>query len=124
MSTPIPLRVKIKSLAAEARIISVEERRALRRLLHADSDRVDALRASYASLREHRRAVVARAAREALLAYGFLRGRPYARLEPANSSPPDFSSIWKVAQRFAVDAAGLAERWSEWQAAAEVHRRS
>jgi hypothetical protein len=124
MSTPIPLRVKIKSLAAEARIISREERRALRRLAHASPEVVPEVHASYVSLRTHRRAVVARAAREALLAYGFLRGRPYAALEPPSSSPPDFRAVWKVAERFATDRDDAAARWEAWRTAAEAHRQA
>jgi hypothetical protein len=133
---PAPLRVKIKSLAAEARIIVREERRALGRLLRLsrsdrDPDDVAAAQAEYVSLRAHRREVVSRAAREALLAYGFLRGRAYGRLEPANSSTPNWDAVWKVAERFAAPAgrglvdgerAALAARWSDWRAAAEVHR--
>jgi hypothetical protein len=126
MSDPVTLRVKIKSLAAEARIISREERRALRHLLRLAPDapaRPDA-QTTYVSLRAHRREVVGRAAREALLAYGFLRGRAYARLEPSNSSSPDWDGIRKVAERFAApaDRTVFPGRWDEWKAAAEAYR--
>jgi hypothetical protein len=65
------LRVKIKSLAEEARIIRHEEHRASayhRGLLCA-------------KLRDHRVKEVRPEARAALLAYAFLRGRPYTTVE-------------------------------------------
>lgn len=74
------LRVKIKSLAAEARIIRQEERRALR-LSTEDPDRLP----RYRTLRDHRRQDVRTAARAALLAYAFLRGRAYATVESPNT---------------------------------------
>ena len=65
------LRVKIKSLAEEARIIRKEERKALD---HSD-------RATYEGLRKHRTQDVRGEARAAQLAYAFVRGRPYAKIE-------------------------------------------
>lgn len=74
------LRVKIKSLAAEARIIRQEEHRALR-LSPENPDRLP----RYRTLREHRKQDVRAAARAALLAYAFLRGRAYATVERPNT---------------------------------------
>ncbi len=126
------LKVKIKTLAAEARIIALEEQRALRRLAHAGEGRTEAAKAAWQSLREHRRGVVGTAARRSLLAYGFLRGLPYARIEPSNSSKPDWDEVWRVAERFAPspgrtrvdepERAALTERWAAWRTAAEAHR--
>ncbi len=69
------LKMKIMSLAAEARIIRREELR----WYGGSSLRV--------GLRTHRVGDVRSEARHALLAYGFLRGRAYAVLEAALSEP-------------------------------------
>lgn len=82
------LRVKIKALAAESRIIRQEERRVKKKPqeLHA--------------LQEHRKKVVRSAAREALLAYAFLRGIPYTVLEASTNDLPPLSGAHAVAFRF------------------------
>jgi len=67
----IYLKVKIKSLAAEARIIRHEEAKARKW-------KNTALRVGLAG---HRRGIVRSAARHTHLAYGFLRGRPYKAME-------------------------------------------
>lgn len=61
------LKVKIKSLAEEARIIRKEEKRCNSFLKH--------------ELRVHRTSVVRLEARATLLAYGYIRGRTYKQLE-------------------------------------------
>lgn len=131
------LKVKIKSLAAEARIIVHEEQRVLRRAAHlaaTESPKGAAAWVAYRSLRDHRRAVVGTAARRSLLAYGFLRGLAYARIEPSNSSIPDWDAVWRVAERFAsspgqarvddVERTALLDRWTAWRAEAEAYRKS
>lgn len=65
------LRVKIKSLAVEATIIRKEERRAK---LRGDRD-------TFWSLRAHRTYDVRRESRASLLAYGYLRGIEYRKIE-------------------------------------------
>lgn len=83
------LRVKIRSLAEEARIIRHEERRALKSATWARTRQqpaeLSAAEAEYDSLHHHRTVDVRQEARAALLAYGFLRGRPYREIE--NSGP-------------------------------------
>lgn len=69
------LKIKIKSLAAEARIIRQEEKKwpgpsELRHSLHF-----------------HRIYDVRKESRAALLAYGFLRGRAYRQVEPHGELP-------------------------------------
>jgi hypothetical protein len=61
------LKVKIKSLAAEARIIRLEEKRSNGRLRW--------------ELWQHRVEVVRKEARLSQLAYGFLRGKQYEQIE-------------------------------------------
>lgn len=104
------LKVKIKSLAAEARIIRLEERRA---------GRDNALREA---LHRHRIDVVRAEQRLSLLAYAFLRGRRLAAVEPKSAAPPDWVRVAKLVERFgtveygpkpkAAQAAALAA-WKE-----------
>jgi len=80
------LRVKIKSLAEEARIIRREERRSngpLRDELHI-----------------HRVIAVRSEARVAQLAYGFIRGRAYERLEPKANTPPDWKRVRALCKKY------------------------
>lgn len=65
----IYLKVKIKSLAMEAKIIRFEENRSLDASLRA-------------GLSSHRRTEVRREARATLIAYGYLRGKTYRCIEP------------------------------------------
>lgn len=65
------LRVKIKSLAAEARIIRAEERKA----------KASGNRALLDGLHSHRIFDVRSAARRTYIAYGYLRGRRYDQIE-------------------------------------------
>ena len=87
------LKVKIKSLAEEARIIKKEEARAKLRC-RSNFVRKSGQSSHYSSLRqglyEHRILVVRRAARETQLVYGFLRGRKYKQLEPKCHTPLEF----------------------------------
>lgn len=88
----IHLKVKVKNLAAESKIIRLEEERALR---HDP--------ALYYSLLDHRKTVVRTAARTNHLAYGFIRGHAYRAMEPkAKSLPPAWGEIRKLVQRFGV----------------------
>jgi hypothetical protein len=81
------LKVKVKSLAAEAKIIRKEEKRC-----------------KTASLREglyrHRIDVVRRESRHANLAYGFLRGRKYHEMEPNAKEAPDWIKIRKMVEKY------------------------
>jgi len=82
------LKVKLKSLAAEARIIRQQELRSpgLR-------DR----------LREHRIFPVRREARNTLVAYGYLRGRDYLCIENAKS-PPDWAAVTAMVKKYGAPA--------------------
>lgn len=74
------LKVKIKSLAAEARIIRLEEKRSLGRRVGPGvfKGRREWL---FLSLRHHRVKDVRGEQRHSLLAYAYLRGRSYASAE-------------------------------------------
>lgn len=103
------MRVKVKSLAEEARIIRREEARA---------------RTSWevTRLREHRTGVVRRAMREALLAYGFIRGIAYGQMEAKATEPPDWKNVRQMVVRYGqhsdyrqrVPEATLIERFEAW----------
>jgi hypothetical protein len=76
-------RVKIKSLAEEARIIRREESRQ-----RTNADR--------GVLHQHRVGIVRREARASLLAYAFSRGVPYSVLECRHSSEIDAKRIAEI----------------------------
>ena len=81
------LRVKIKSLAEEARIIRREEQRAagweLRTELHL-----------------HRVGVVRSATRDALMAYGLIRGRTPEQTEPRAKTEPNWDAVDKMLKKY------------------------
>ena len=80
------LRVKLKSLAEESRIIRREELRT-----HG------ALRFD---LRNHRAVQVRREARHTLLAYGFIRGLKYREMEPNAFTVPDWERVKKMLKAY------------------------
>lgn len=84
------LKIKIMSLATEAQIIRAEERRWPRA----------GMQGTRFELAQHRRFDVRNEARSALLAYGFLRGRPYLRMEAKCWTAPDVSRIMEIAAKF------------------------
>jgi hypothetical protein len=111
------LKVKIKSLAAEARIIRLEEDKALCRKRGAAAytpsgapggDKKPKQKSSphrkedrYQSLREHRVFDVRKEQRASLLAYAFIRGKSYAAVEkPHKDNPPDLDRVQKLVEKF------------------------
>ena len=97
------LKVKIKNLADEARTIRHEEQKT------SGMERW--------GLQHHRKTVVRRAARHNLLAYAFLRGRPYSRVESASTrNLPE----WKRVKKVATDFGGDPERFDDWIREAEA----
>jgi hypothetical protein len=88
------IKVKILSLAAEARIIRRQEAKA-----RAHEDLFLRM-----GLADHRKGIVRHEARHALLAYGFLRGTPYKKME-AKCHPgcgPDFAKVWSSIDRYVL----------------------
>jgi hypothetical protein len=80
------LRVKVKSLAAEARIIRREEQRShgqLRQELH-----------------EHRAQYLRGIARSTHIAYGLIKGRTIEQMEPTRTSEPDWDAIDKMLKKY------------------------
>lgn len=102
------LKVKVKSLAAEARIIQLEERlaRARRR------------RDLVMGLAEHRRVTVRKASRSTHLAYGFLRGRAYHTMERTCRTEPDWGAVQKMIEKYGEgDRRVLVQKFADWKAA-------
>jgi hypothetical protein len=83
------LRVKMKSLTAESRIIRAEERRSCGQLRN--------------ELHLHRVGIVRSTARNTHLAYGLIRGRTLLEMEPTHKKEtldPDWDSILKMLKKY------------------------
>jgi DNA invertase Pin-like site-specific DNA recombinase len=113
------LKVKIKSLAEEARIIIKEEQKALkqaryqRRLDHKDFYPTG--QKLYDSLYQHRKVDVGQEARSSILAYCFLRGKAYRQIE-AKTKPgngPNWRRVESIAKKFG-NSDFKAEAFQEW----------
>jgi len=98
------LKVKVNSLAAEAAIIRREERKASKR-------RNTPLKVG---LSEHRRGIVRFEARHSQLAYGFLRGMPYERIESKCSIKPRWSKIRKMIDKYGIQRDWSHESRTDW----------
>jgi len=101
------LKVKVKSLAAEAAIIRMEETRSRGELR--------------SSLRFHRQHDVRREQRCAQLAYGYLRGVPMARIEPGAKTEPDWDRVRILIKKFGPKDAF--ERFDAWNGYAILKRK-
>ncbi len=84
------LKVRIKELAEEARIIRKEELKAKASKHYAKLN----------GLHHHRVQIVRPAARAAQLAYGYLRGRPYRTMEAAPRTEPDWKDVRRIVAKF------------------------
>lgn len=84
------LKIKLKSLAAEARIIRHDETKAYDSGDYATGN----------SLHNHRTLVVRPEARATLLAYQYLRGVPYAACEPSVRTEPNWDKVWRMAKKY------------------------
>lgn len=105
------LKIKLKSLATEARIIRGEEVRIRNRARkrRAKGHVID-VTATLDAMHYHRIKDVRREARATHLAYGFLRGRSYTTMENKASRTPDWSRVEAMIKKYGdKDAiAGLA----------------
>ena len=90
------LKIKLKSLAAEARIIRAQERKTKGQW-----------NATRESLYRHRIDVVRKAARETHLAYGYLRGRTYEQMEPEAYTKPDWAAVEKMVVKYGKPGATI-----------------
>lgn len=81
------LKVKIKSLAEEARIIRKETKRARKVSIKN-------------GLALHRKGIVRHEARHTCLAYGFLRGLEYRQMEQKALVAPDWAKVRRMVERY------------------------
>lgn len=108
------LKMKIKTLAAEAGIIRAEEQK-LRSFDQALVERGEPKRhfGARVELADHRRGIVRQVARHALLAYALLREVPYDRVEAATTRhAPDWAEIRTLAKRFGAEIEAI-DAWLE-----------
>lgn len=100
MDERVYLKVKVKSLAEEAKIIRKEEKRnkELRNGLAA-----------------HRKGVVRYEARHSQLAYGFLRGLPYEKLEHKDSAKVDWDKVKKMVDKYGAHWDSATEPYKEFE---------
>ena len=85
------LRVKIKSLAEEARVIRFEEKRSRQPIRD--------------ELHHHRVVVVRREARVSQIAYGLIRGRALERIEMAAKTEPNWKRVHELLRKYGVAGA-------------------
>lgn len=99
------LKIKIKSLAAEAKIIKLEEQKwkPIRlKKVHENDNEPNEPHPFFWSLRHHRLYEVRTECRAALLAYGYLRGRTYKQIENKShdGSPPNMARVAELVRKF------------------------
>jgi hypothetical protein len=113
------LKVRIKELAFEAKCIRKEENKSkqLGRGCSArgKEDWAHEHRSDFWSLRHHRTGYVRPAARESLLAYAYLRGKAYRRVEASCKEPPSWDQVKRLVTKFG--SAEWARGVDEWAAA-------
>jgi hypothetical protein len=102
------LKVKIKSLAAEASIIRHEEKKWKDRTKPGNKHEPSPI---YFGLHEHRVYAVRREARVALLAYGFIRGREYRSIEAKNKHGRELPQTARIAEL--VTRYGRPDSWKD-----------
>lgn len=116
----VKLRVKIKSLAAEAQFIRIEEQRAKVNARWARDKGKNSQEAAElcASLRNHRVHTVRSEARSTQLAYGYLRGRTYLQIEQSRrrDNSPDWDAIRRMVKRYSPGFS--AQEFKAWYSAA------
>ena len=101
------LKIKIMSLAAEARII----RRETKRYPGEHPARI--------GLYFHRIHDVRMESRSACLAYGFLKGRSYKQIEQSSYTKPDWKRIEELIKKYGDgDPRDRMQKFSEWKDAA------
>ena len=110
------LKVKIKSLAAEAQIIRLEERRS-----KPGSEQ-------QGELHGHRVHDVRKEQRHSMLAYAFLRGVPLSAVERTTRTMPDWTRVGKLVEKFGVvshaERSAQTFRFAKWRTKAEPQEQS
>lgn len=99
----VHLKIKIKSLAAEASIIRKEANKTWTNKKSGESGFIYDSDARF-SLHSHRRFDVRSEARSAQLAYGYLRGRAYKQLEFKCHEAPNWSRVADLIRKYGLKA--------------------
>jgi hypothetical protein len=115
-------KIKIKSLAEEARIIRAQVKKMGKQwkaIVGPEDDlTLSCQRYRIASaqgvLTDHRIRVVAFEARHTLLAYAFLRGVPYRKVERYSDSTPNLASIARIIESLVWKGAVEREKLHGW----------
>lgn len=104
------LKIKLKTLAAEARFIRHEEQKLnCKPSPHWDCSRNQAERYE---LHVHRTFHVRREARATLLAYCFLRGRSYGQVEHAAKTKPNWDRVEAMVKKY---GRGRLDEFKKWK---------
>lgn len=106
------LKIKVMSLAAEARIIRREEKK-----WPGQGEKTGAIRHG---LHHHRVWDVRQEARAALVAYGFVRGRTYAAVEGGAKEPPSWGRVLTLVNRYGDNPKVTREELEAWSKVAEA----
>lgn len=120
------LKIKIKSLAAESTFIRQSEekwreRARKARLKEKDRQLANAVATEH-SLYQHRYHVVRPETRASHLAYGFLRGQTYQRMENLAYREPDWKRVEEIAKKFGVlEWTTLGQKFAQWKDEAHEH---
>lgn len=95
------LKIKIKSLAAEAVIIKREEAKwKFAPYTNPFDNEYRGPHPMFFSLRQHRLEDVRKECRHAIIAYGFLRGRSYKTIEAKCHEPPLWPRVIEIVRSF------------------------
>jgi len=123
--SPIELKIKAKSLAAEARIIRNLERRLKRRVTEGGKPRPgltdDRTFSAFQKIRFHRILDVRTESRVTNLARAFLKGHAYMKVEHFTHVYPPMDRVKKMAERYGGGSNSLAVAWKAWEDTAVEH---
>ena len=112
MDRRIFLKIKLKSLACEARIIRREEAQLKGQCIKEQVEVVRPFTFTRGEMEAHRRYVVGKEARHTLLAYSFIRGRAYQDVEQKAKTPPDWKKVRQMVERYgSFTQAGGLDAW-------------
>ena len=118
------LKVKVKTLAAEAKIIRKEE---LKLTYHRRNATEDAHREEFDmfrnSLVHHRTKTLRTESRSSQVAYGFLNGYSYASIEEKAKSHPDWDSVERMVIKFrdpGIDVRDIQQHLAQWVSEAKA----
>lgn len=98
------LKVKIVSLVLEAKYIRKQEDNVFKGWSKLKEEQQQGRNRLYWELKNHRTDDVRPEIRSSLLAYGFLRGREYERLETKAKTEPDWKRVISLVEKFGVNS--------------------